>query len=92
MNDSKTHDAAVIGGGIAGLTAAILLARAGKSVILYERSMHVGGRAASLVKDGFVFNQGPHALYRGGGGIDLMQVQIALGSAYFIWTTAGKRW
>ena len=73
MNDSKTHEAAVIGGGIAGLTAAILLARAGKSAILYETSMHVGGRAASLVKDGFVFNQGPHALYRGGGGIDLLR-------------------
>jgi len=73
MQDWKTYNSAVIGGGIAGLTAATLLARAGKSVILYERSSHLGGRAGSVVGNEFVFNQGPHALYRGGGGMEVLR-------------------
>ena len=35
------YDAVVVGGGIAGLTAAAYLARAGKSVILFERQSKV---------------------------------------------------
>jgi phytoene dehydrogenase-like protein len=73
MHDLRTYDAAVVGGGIAGLTAAILVKRAGKSVVLYERSSQLGGRAASMVNNGFVFNQGPHALYRGGGGMEVLR-------------------
>ena len=57
---------AVVGGGIAGLIAAIALARGGAGVTLFERAGALGGRAPSRVEDGFVFNQGPHALYRGG--------------------------
>ena len=73
MPDLKKYEVAVIGGGIAGLTAATLAARGGKSVVLYERSSHLGGRAGSLVSNEFVFNQGPHALYRGGGGIEVLR-------------------
>ena len=57
---------AVVGGGIAGLITAIALARGGAGVRLFERAGALGGRALSRVEDGFVFNQGPHALYRGG--------------------------
>jgi phytoene dehydrogenase-like protein len=56
----------VIGGGLAGLTAANALAGANRSVILYEQSAHLGGRAATLQDHGFLLNFGPHALYRGG--------------------------
>src|SRR5215216_1448668 len=57
-------DVIVIGGGLAGLTTAALLARAGKSVTLFEQSSsEIGGRARTSVFDGFYFNQGPHALY-----------------------------
>ncbi len=73
MNDSTTYNTAVIGGGIAGLTAAVLIARGGKSVVLYERSAHLGGRAGSQVRDGFVFNQGPHALYCSAGGLKVLR-------------------
>lgn len=62
----KHYDAAVIGGGISGLLAAIEVAQAGKSVILLERSDHVGGRGGSVQKHGARFNLGGHALYRGG--------------------------
>jgi phytoene dehydrogenase-like protein len=59
-------DTIVVGGGITGLTAAALLARGGAKVTLYERASQVGGRAASALLGGGVFNLGPHALYRGG--------------------------
>jgi len=57
-------DVIVIGGGLAGLTTAALLARAGKSVTLFEQSSsEIGGRARTSIYDGFYFNQGPHALF-----------------------------
>jgi phytoene dehydrogenase-like protein len=56
----------VVGGGIAGLTAAAYVTRAGREVVLYERSAHLGGRGATTVDDGFYLNLGPHAVYKGG--------------------------
>ncbi|KZE84392.1 dehydrogenase [Paenibacillus elgii] len=64
--DRKAFDAAVIGGGLAGWIAAIELARAGKSVILLEKSNRMGGRARTAAKNGVLLNLGGHALYRGG--------------------------
>jgi phytoene dehydrogenase-like protein len=63
---SQTYDVAVIGGGLAGLTAAALLGRAGKSVVVYERAGNLGGRASTQAVNGYHFNLGPHALYRAG--------------------------
>ena len=62
------HDVAIIGGGVAGLTAAAHLARAGHSVVLIERNSQLGGRARTDDLDGVLFNQGAHALYRNGVG------------------------
>ncbi|QSQ21216.1 NAD(P)/FAD-dependent oxidoreductase [Pyxidicoccus parkwayensis] len=62
----RTTRVAVVGGGLGGLTAAALLARGGCEVSLYERSKHLGGRAQTSDVEGFRFNLGPHALYRGG--------------------------
>jgi phytoene dehydrogenase-like protein len=56
----------VVGGGLSGLIASTLVARAGTPVVLLEKAAAVGGRAASRTKDGFIFNLGPHALYRAG--------------------------
>jgi phytoene dehydrogenase-like protein len=64
MNGSKT--AVVIGGGPAGLMAAGRLAEGGFGTLLLAAGPHLGGRAASEVRGGFVLNQGPHALYVGG--------------------------
>jgi len=49
----------VIGGGIAGLASAALLARDGYDVTLLEANASVGGRAGSWEKDGFRFDTGP---------------------------------
>ena len=57
----------VIGGGLAGLAASIYLARAGKSVTIFERRRYLGGRAITHLRRGFRFNLGPHALYKQGG-------------------------
>jgi len=54
---------AVVGGGLAGLSAAAFAARAGARVTLFERLTETGGRARTRVDDGFAFNMGPHALY-----------------------------
>jgi len=61
--------AIVIGGGPAGLVAAIRLAEGGAATTLLEAASHLGGRAASEWRDGFFLNQGPHALYVGGPGM-----------------------
>src|SRR5690606_4036716 len=49
----------VIGGGIAGLATATLLAADGWSVQLLEKGSDLGGRAGSWGKDGFRFDTGP---------------------------------
>ncbi len=51
--------AVVIGGGIAGLATAALLARDGHVVTLVERHDELGGRAGILRDGGFVFDTGP---------------------------------
>jgi phytoene dehydrogenase-like protein len=59
-------DVIVVGGGLAGLSAAAFAARGGASVLVLERSESVGGRAQTHSEGGFLFNVGPHALYDGG--------------------------
>jgi phytoene dehydrogenase-like protein len=66
MMPNNQSDVAVVGGGICGLAAAALLARAGKRVSVFEQSKSIGGRARTKIRDGFHFNIGAHALYRSG--------------------------
>ncbi|WP_326630123.1 phytoene desaturase family protein [Nonomuraea fuscirosea] len=52
----------VIGGGVGGMTSALLLARQGHDVRLYERSPRLGGKLAEHHRDGFTFSLGPSLL------------------------------
>lgn len=60
-------DVAVVGAGLAGLTAAATAARAGATVAVLD-GRSPGGRARSVTRDGYVLNEGGHALYRAAGG------------------------
>jgi len=63
-NEFDNSDVIIIGGGLAGLTTAALLASSGKTVTVFERSSkEIGGRARTTEVDGFYLNQGPHALF-----------------------------
>ncbi|MFS8199317.1 FAD-dependent oxidoreductase [Streptomyces sp. CWNU-52B] len=59
------HRITVIGGGFAGLTAAITAAEAGSKVTVYEAHHTLGGRARTA-EGPYRTNEGPHALYKGG--------------------------
>lgn len=50
----------VIGGGLAGMSAALTLADAGAAVTLVERRPHLGGLTTSIERDGFSFDNGQH--------------------------------
>ena len=66
-------DVVIVGGGLAGLSAAAYLARAGVAVTLFEKAAHLGGRAATQVYDDYHFNRGVHALYCGGATSEVLQ-------------------
>lgn len=59
------YEVAVVGGGVAGLTAAIYAAKAGKQTIVIEKQDRLGGRAVSNKKKEAYFSLGGHALYHG---------------------------
>jgi len=62
----KYSDVLVVGGGMGGLAVAALVSRSGLGVHVLERATTLGGRAATHERQGFLFNEGAHALYRGG--------------------------
>ncbi|KXX72185.1 NAD(P)/FAD-dependent oxidoreductase [Flammeovirga sp. SJP92] len=65
METSK-YDAVIVGGGIAGLTSAVYLARAGKKIVLIEKNNEFGGLVSSFKSNGFHFEAGVRALESAG--------------------------
>ena len=65
MREHDSETVVVIGAGLAGLTAAPTAARARRPVVVVE-ARTAGGRASTDELSGYRFNQGPHALGRGG--------------------------
>ncbi len=59
-------DAIVVGGGIAGLTAAAYLSKAGLSTLLCEKESACGGLVNTFNRDGFVFDGGVRAMENSG--------------------------
>jgi oxygen-dependent protoporphyrinogen oxidase len=56
------HDVVVVGGGIAGLSAAFALQEAGRDVLLLEAGPRLGGVIRTEMVDGFVIEAGPDAI------------------------------
>ncbi len=60
------YDAVVVGAGMAGLTAAAYLCKAGKSVALLEKRGKTGGLVDSFERNGFTFDGGIRAVENSG--------------------------
>jgi len=60
------QDVVIVGGGIAGLTAAAYIARAGRSVVVFEKELETGGLLNSFDYKGFVFDGGVRAIENSG--------------------------
>ncbi len=56
---------AIIGAGCSGLAAAHTLRDAGYTVVLFEKSAGVGGRAATRKRDGFIYDHGAQYIKQG---------------------------
>jgi phytoene dehydrogenase-like protein len=59
-------DVIIVGGGIAGLTAAAYLSKAGLSTLLCEKEPILGGLVNTFERDGFVFDGGVRAIESSG--------------------------
>jgi phytoene dehydrogenase-like protein len=70
---SVNRNVVVVGGGLAGLAASIYLARAGRTVTLFEKRRQLGGRAITTLRRGYRFNLGAHLFHRGGAGASVLR-------------------
>ena len=59
MSTEKQPSVAIIGAGPGGLASALLLAKSGVKVTVFERSASVGGRNKVFERDGYKFDLGP---------------------------------
>jgi len=62
----KAYDTVIVGGGIAGLTAAAYLSKKGQKVLLIEKNKECGGLVNSFERNGFHFDAGVRALLDAG--------------------------
>jgi phytoene dehydrogenase-like protein len=81
MGTATDYDAIVVGSGSGGLTAGLALARAGKSVGVFEQHTSPGGYSQSFSLDGFQFSPGIHYIGQLGPGERLRRIYEGLGVA-----------
>lgn len=92
MMKNDRIDVAIVGAGLAGLAAAVDLARRGLNVRVFERTSRLGGRARTDRENGYSINLGPHALYRNRPGerylkdlgVDVPAHRVSSGGSYLL--------
>lgn len=73
MSDELIWDALIVGGGLAGLTAAARLTKLGRKPLILEAGAELGGRGRTQEQEGgYLFNLGGHALYRTSSGAQIL--------------------
>lgn len=75
----EMYDVIVAGGGLASLSAAVLLAKRGMKVLVLERNYLPGGCASSYWRKGYVFESGATTLVGLGEGMPLQRVMDEAG-------------
>ncbi|MCP3974191.1 MAG: NAD(P)-binding protein [bacterium] len=93
------YDVAVIGAGAAGLAAAGLLAKEGKSVVLLEKTSILGGRGLQVDDEGFRVSLGGHMMEDPGSGIVKIANELGfdiergpLSSDMAVWDHNTEKW
>lgn len=71
-------DVVVVGGGIAGMTAARRLSGAGAEVVLVEKSGRLGGIVETTIDDGFVIEGGPDSFVTAKGSVLQLAAELSL--------------
>ncbi len=104
MKDVLTGTTHIIGAGVAGLAAAVALAKLGKNVVLYEATKNAGGRCRSFFDTGLqqTIDNGSHAVLGGNPNVftylDLFGARDELipvgmsGHIPFVDLASGDRW
>lgn len=59
MMNTETKDVIIIGAGLTGLSLAYYLKKAGKNMLIVEKSKHIGGVIDTKTEDGFTYETGP---------------------------------
>ena len=72
---------AVVGAGIAGLTAAYRLKRRGYRVVVYEASERAGGVIRTERREGYLAELGPNSMAAGGPAVTELLTQLGLDSS-----------
>jgi len=63
--NEKTKDAVILGAGLAGLSAGLVLSRAGADIAILEKDRQTGGLARTVEDQGFRFDLGGHRFFTG---------------------------
>ncbi len=99
MSD-KNYDAIVIGSGPGGSSAATLLQKRGKKVLLLEKNNLLGGKMISIDKDGYAYDLFPHGqvpmrgnqfeeIFKELGVYDAIDCEVGHQSARSVWRCCG---